>query len=76
MVRTGGSRSLNDVLILKCLIWEGHSVIFKERELNCMDENMEGRKKNMQFVLEPSHRFVVDRGKHIILYRDGRSQDV
>jgi hypothetical protein len=49
----------------KGLIWEHHSVVFKERGLSFMDGNMEGRKKNMhwQFVLEPSHRFVQDRGK-------------
>jgi hypothetical protein len=49
----------------KVLIWEDHLVVFKERGLSFMDGNMEGRKKNMhgQLVLEPSHRFVQDRGK-------------
>jgi len=56
---------LKDLLTLKCLIWEDHSVVFKDRGLSFVDENMEGRKRHMhwQFVLEPSRHFVQDRGK-------------
>jgi len=64
-MKTGGSRSSNDLLKSKCLIWEDHSVVFNERVLSFMDCNMEDRNRNVhwQFVLEPSHHFVQDRGK-------------
>ena len=41
-------------------------MVFKERGLSFMDENLEDRKRHMhwQFVLEPPRHFVQDRGKN------------